>query len=76
MKKVHETQYSEEFNNTNENKVFIPSDIEQFNYLEGGVKPKSINVKSLPRGIKYIGYFIFGSVILTFILLALLNFIM
>ncbi|WP_445488454.1 hypothetical protein [Niallia sp. 03133] len=76
MKKLHETQKIEDNTSTDENRIFFPPDIEKLNDMGGGgIKHKNIKIDSLPKGIKYIGYFIFGTIILSIFLVVALNFL-
>ncbi|MDF2904593.1 MAG: hypothetical protein K0S25_2231 [Bacillus sp. (in: firmicutes)] len=75
IKQTHESQSTEEFHNLEEDKLFTP--IEDLQRIEaGGVyKKENLNLSTLPKGIRYIGYTIIGFTVLTVILVLILNFL-
>ena len=66
IKKIHETQTTNK-NVNGENKIYSP--IEDLQNIESGgpLNKEGLDLDSQPKGIKYIGYFIVGSVVITFL---------
>ncbi len=65
IKKIHETQSAEEFHNVGEDKLF--TSIEDLQKIEAGrvFKGNIFHLSTLPKRIKYLGYFIFCFIIVT-----------
>ncbi|MEH7120857.1 hypothetical protein V7128_26130 [Neobacillus vireti] len=74
MKALHETQSTEtgEISNMKDENY---SPIENLQKIEGGGNREKVNLKKLPAGIRYIGYFIIGFSVISIILMFILNFI-
>lgn len=72
--KVHETQSTEEYNPNESDKVYTP--LEDIQRIEGGTIYKRQNVRfgSLPKGIRYIGYFMVGFLAVSGIIGIILSF--
>lgn len=66
IKKIHETQTTYT-NADKEGKIY--SKIEDLQNIESGgpLNKEGLDLDSQPKGIKYIGYFIVGSVVITFL---------
>jgi len=66
IKKIHETQ-TRNTNANGQNRIYSP--IEDLQNIESGgpLNKESLDLESQPKGIKYIGYFIVGSVVITFL---------
>ncbi|MGG3468692.1 hypothetical protein ABES02_14580 [Neobacillus pocheonensis] len=73
MEKTHESQPSEEFKHTEDDKLYTPIEDLQKITAGGVYRRNSLKISSLPKGIRYIGYFIIGSCILTFVVAVILN---
>ncbi len=65
-KKIHETQSTIQDVNE-EDKIYSP--IENLQNIESGgpLNKKGLDLDSQPKGIRYIGYFIIASVVITFL---------
>ncbi|WP_223589272.1 hypothetical protein [Neobacillus bataviensis] len=73
MEKTHETQSSEAYKEIDDNKLYTPIEDLQKITAGGVYKRNSLKLKSLPKGIRYIGYFIMGFCILTFVIAIVLK---
>ena len=65
MGKIHESQSTAKFYNEEDDKLYTP--IENLQRIEGGgvYKRNNLNLNSLPKGIRIIGYSIIGFTIIT-----------
>jgi hypothetical protein len=75
MKKVHESQSTETFNDTEVDQLYTPLDDLQKIEAGGVYKRNNLNLKTLPKGIRWIGYFIIGFILITSIIGFALSFI-
>ncbi|MGG1676053.1 hypothetical protein ACIFOT_09940 [Neobacillus sp. NRS-1170] len=73
MEKKHETQPSEAFKEIDDDKLYTPIEDLQKITAGGVYKRNSFKLSSLPKGIRYIGYFMMGFCILTFVIAIVLN---
>lgn len=73
MDKIHETQPVDNYKNVEEDQLYTP--LEDLQRIEaGGVfKKNNLNLSTLPKGIRYIGYIIIGFTVITSILGIILN---
>ncbi|WNB91031.1 hypothetical protein [Bacillus sp. NEB1478] len=75
MKKIHETQSSKRTFDEQEQKIYSP--IENLQNIESGgsLNKKGLeNVSGLPKGIKLLGYVLFGLLGASMLLVMVLNF--
>lgn len=73
MEKIHETQPTETIHNPESDQLYTP--IENLQRIEGGgvYKRNSLKLKTLPKGIRYIGYFIIGFAASSIIFIIIMN---
>ncbi|MDP4083342.1 MAG: hypothetical protein Q8934_01875 [Bacillota bacterium] len=74
MKKTHETQTTKIHHQTNDDELYSPIEDLQKITLGGIPKKSSFQLSTLPKGIRYIGYFIIGFSVITTVLGILLSF--
>lgn len=75
MGKRHETEPSDAFKEIDDEKLYTPIEDLQKITAGGVYKRNSFKLNSLPKGIRYIGYFIIAFSILTFLIAIIMNLI-
>lgn len=73
VKKIHETQSTEEFHDVEKEKIYTPIEDLQRITAGGVFKRNHLKAKTLPKGIKWIGYLLAGFIVVSGVLIFVLN---